>query len=89
MELDPELRSGEQLSLHTLKDCKCLTEWKEGPHNRMSFDFIECHQILNRDQVPCTMDVIRKDNGARIYFAGIERSGNYVWVDKKYTEVKL
>ena len=88
MELNPELKSGEQLSLHTWKYCKCLTEWKEEPHNRMTYEFYECYQILNRDQVPCSMDMIRKDTGKRIYFAGVEKSAKFIWADKKYSEMK-
>jgi|GEM_PF-5423660 len=65
------------------KKCKVLTEFSE---NKQTFEFVDCKQILNESGVPCSMDMIRCDNGERVYFAGLQADLTFLWVDEKYTE---
>ena len=66
--------------------CKVLTEFEP---NRHVFEYLNCKQILNKQGVPCTMDMIRCDTGERVYFGGIQAGIDFFWVVEKYTvEVK-
>jgi hypothetical protein len=64
------------------RKCKVLTEWSP---KRQVYEFIDCRQILNKEGVPYTMDLIRCDTGERVYFVGITQSLEMIWTVEKYT----
>ena len=59
------------------------------PNKKQVFEYVDTVAIVNPTHMcPCTMDRIRQDTGERVYFVGLTKGLEFIYVDEKYTEEK-